>query len=89
MAFYDDEEQMRAELLRFVPVGTPVDEARRTMQRAGFECSTAVDDRLGPYLYCQASRRWKWPVYRHWSIKLSYDERGVTDAKVTTGLVGP
>jgi hypothetical protein len=43
MKLYSDEEAMRAEVLRYVAPGTPVEEARKTMEAHGFKCSFERD----------------------------------------------
>lgn len=40
---HTDETAMQAEVLRFVAIGTPIEEAKKIMERDGFECDFYID----------------------------------------------
>jgi hypothetical protein len=87
---FDDKEAMRAEILKYVPVGTQPEKAKDVMEGSGFTCSLGQYQTSGlPYLYCVLHKTWKFPVSRVWHVDVQYDESGVTDVVVSTGLIGP
>ncbi|MDZ4819849.1 MAG: hypothetical protein SGJ20_12845 [Planctomycetota bacterium] len=89
MSFYDDPAEMRLEILKHVPLGAPLATAKSIMEANGFDCAIHQGEAKSPYLYCDQSRIWKEPVVRRWQVVVYYDESGVTDITVSTGLIGP
>jgi len=92
-----DEAGTRTELLRHVPIGTPVQAARRTMERGGFTCeledrSERLEDRLEPEdhrLYC-GKTEWYWFTSREWRALLSIGvDDQVQDVQATYGVTAP
>ena len=80
-------------ILAQVPVGTPVDDAQRFMEREGFKCSRSTNaaflDRTGlDYVYCD---RWEASgfVKRRWQVAIVHRDGKVTEVLASTGLVGP
>jgi hypothetical protein len=81
-------------VLSQVPLGTPVDEAQRFMEREGFKCTrstnAAWEDRKGlDYIYCDRSDSANWPVQRRWQVAIVYRDGKVIEILASTGLVGP
>lgn len=52
--WYFDHEAMEGEVLKFVPVGTPLEQARKIMTDNGFRCEEVNCDLGLPYLRCYA-----------------------------------
>jgi hypothetical protein len=52
MRLYFDNEAMRAEVLRYLSIGMPIDNAKRIMQDSGFTCKDSQF--TTPYLHCSA-----------------------------------
>lgn len=80
---------VRQNVVKAVAIGTMIDEAKLRMEGAGFDCAFASNSRMPPCLSCSVRRIWKWPVSRVWHVLLYYDDSGVKDVEVTSGLVGP
>ena len=75
-----------------VPVGTPIDDAQRFMEREGFTCSRSTNepflDRTGlDYLYCDRSEGGV--TFRRWQVAVVHRDGKVTEVRASTGLVGP
>jgi hypothetical protein len=76
-----------------VPVGTPVDDAQRFMEREGFKCSRSSNaaflDRTGlDYVYCDRSEG-SGAVQRRWQVAVVHRGGKVTEVLASTGLLGP
>jgi hypothetical protein len=85
-----DETAMKAEVLRHVPVGTPVEDAERIMSSSGFDCtyfSPGGDD--PPLLFCDVYQKEDWLVSRRWMVSFYCNDGKVTRVDVSTGLIGP
>jgi hypothetical protein len=80
-------------ILSHVPVGTPIEDASRFMEREGFECSRSTDaevpDRKRDYLYCNRWESIGFLVSRRWHVSIAYRDGKVTEVTASTGLVGP
>ncbi|HEY1187068.1 MAG TPA: hypothetical protein VGE74_05390 [Gemmata sp.] len=79
-------------ILAHVPLGTPVEDAQRFMEREGFKCSrrTSADflDRKSlDYIYCDRSE--SSVVSRRWQVAVVYRDGKVVEVLASTGLVGP
>jgi hypothetical protein len=77
-----------------VPVGTPVDDAQRFMEREGFTCSRESNadfrDRKGlDYIYCRCDRPLDLFVSRGWMIAIVHRDGKVTEVLANTELTGP
>jgi hypothetical protein len=80
-------------ILGRVPVGTPVDDAQRFMEREGFTCTRTADgkflDREGlDYVYCDRSEG-EGVVQRRWQVAIVHRDGKVAEVLASTGLVGP
>jgi hypothetical protein len=80
-------------VLGHVPVGTPVEDAQRFMEREGFACSRSTSaaflDRKGlNYVYCDRSEGSGW-VQRRWQVAIVHRDGRVVEVLASTGLVGP
>ncbi len=74
------------------PVGTPVDDAQKFMEREGFSCSRSTNaaflDRKGlDYIYCDRSEGGI--VQRRWQVAVVHKDGKVVEVLASTGLVGP
>lgn len=79
-------------VLAKVPVGTPVDDAQRFMEREGFKCSCSTNeqflDRKGlDYIYCDRSVGGI--VQRRWQVAVVHKDGKVVEVLASTGLIGP
>lgn len=88
----EDPPRMVEAIVDRVPVGTPVDDAQRFMQREGFSCSRRTNeaflDREGlNYIYC--SRSEGGIVRRKWKVAILHRDGKVIEVLASTGLVGP
>jgi hypothetical protein len=86
-------EDVRSAVLERIPVGSPVDVAKRAMEADGFACSHTVggswgDVRNVDYLYCDRIDGPP-PVKQRWQIALVEQNARVTDVRVSGGLIGP
>lgn len=84
---------MTEAVLSKVPVGTPVDDAQRFMEREGFKCSRSTNaeflDRKGlDYIYCDRSEGSGF-VQRRWQVAVVHRDGKVVEVLASTGLVGP
>jgi hypothetical protein len=75
-----------------IPVGTPIDDAQRFMEREGFACSRKTNaeflDRMGlDYVDCDRSEGGI--VRRRWQVAVVHRDGKVTEVIARTGLVGP
>ena len=76
-----------------IPVGTPVADAQRFMEREGFGCSRSTNaeflDHKGlDYIYCDRSEGGG-IVQRRWQVAVVHRDGKVTEVIASTGLVGP
>jgi hypothetical protein len=79
-------------VLGHAPVGTPIDDAQRFMEREGFDCRRETNaeflDRKGlDYIYCDRSEGGV--VRRRWQVALVHRDGQITEVIASTGLVGP
>ena len=84
---------MRSAILELVPIGTPIEDAGRRLEREGFRCQPPHLERFGEqgplrYAYCDGRSRGL-PVYRRWQLALVDSDGRLFDVLVATGLVGP
>ena len=75
-----------------IPIGTPIDDARRFMELEGFEYSRKTNepflDRNGlDYIYCDRSDGSL--IQRRWQIAVIHRDGKVSEVLASTGLVGP
>src|SRR5262245_50464512 len=84
--------RMAEAVLGRIPVGTPVEEAQRFMEREGFDCYREADGAtigrpgLG-YIYCNRSDGVA--IKRRWQVAVVHRDGKVVDVLASTGLVGP
>ncbi len=88
----EEPQRMVEAVLREVPIGTPLAEARRFMEAEGFECrreanSTFLDRDELDYLYC--NRYEGGIVKRRWQVAVVYRDDKVVEVLASTGLIGP
>ena len=74
------------------PVGSPIDNAQRFMEREGFKCSRITNeaflDREGiDYIYCDRSDGAGF-VHRKWKVAVVHRDGKVVEVLASTGLVG-
>jgi hypothetical protein len=91
----EDAAAMEAAVLRIAPPGTPIDEARRRVERAGFACEPT---RVGPfagepdslrYAYCDGSSRGDPFVSRRFQLALVDSAGLLSRVRATSHRVGP
>ena len=86
MQILEDSKLMRQELLRHIPIGTPIDQAQKSMTKNVFDCS--IHENPDPHLYCVTQRTETLAVSCKWQIMIDYEDSAVTDIVVSTGFVG-
>lgn len=79
-------------VLSQIPVGTPVEDAERFMEREGFACVHATNaDFLGRkglnYIYCDRAEGGI--VQRRWQVAVVHNDGRVTEIITSTALFGP
>ncbi len=89
---------MKAALQQLIPSGTPLDQARRTMEKAGYKVTDETSASFSEegvvhrginYLYCDCTERAHLIIERRWQIALIYTGDSVSDILVSMGLTGP
>lgn len=92
----DNPVQTKQEILKAVPLQTPISDARRMMEKAGFQCEMEENSDFMEgkklhknidYLYCDKSQ--KRLVSRRWQVAIVVRTNKVQDVYVSTGLIGP
>jgi hypothetical protein len=89
IALSDDTEATRRDLLKCIPVGSKISDAKKILEEDGFVCSYDKANNDQDCLYCVIQKTWRGPVVGKWQVQLLYDHAVVTDAIVSHGLVGP
>ena len=90
---FDDTAGMRTAVLELVPVGTPMEDARRRLELEGFRCELPATHRFEGvqdplhYAHCDGRSRGLL-VYRRWQLALVDSAGRLSDVLVATGLVG-
>lgn len=98
-----DPKEMKNEVLQRIPLGTRVNEARRTMEGNGFVCKDMEnaayveydenDEQIVhsgvDYLWCHKKSLAAPLVQREWHVILPHEEGKVSSIAVTVGLTGP
>jgi len=89
-------DEMRASLLKIIPVGTPVSEAETLLQNQGFEvqrmtnASFVENDKLREHIdYLYGNMSEGIVVQRRWQVSIVHDQNAVREISVSTSLVGP
>lgn len=77
----------KTNILDRIPIGTPIDNARKIMDEAGCDCMMDSDD-SGDYLYCYKAETIELTYSRVWKVFFYYQDGKVYDVSVTTGLIG-
>lgn len=77
-----------AVVLKEIPVGMPVDQARAIMEGHGFECSQHTEEGSS-YLLCQAYQRTSILTGTRIDVNIFHQASRVTGAKVSTRYDGP
>ena len=88
MDIVDDPAEMKAEILRWIPVGTPEAEAIAVMEENGFRCSQLKDDE-GRYVYCDFHKRKGVTISCRVQSKIRIDAGSVRDVQVFAGYIAP
>ncbi|HUA39215.1 MAG TPA: hypothetical protein VMA35_12560 [Candidatus Sulfopaludibacter sp.] len=89
--------QAVAQIQHWVPVGTPLAQAQRIMERHHFACSAKTNSSFGDwkaagFLYCErrdTDRQVTPMVTRHWQVALILADGKVSAVRVTMELMGP
>jgi hypothetical protein len=72
-----------------VPVGTPVDEAKKRMEQLGFDCRVmTLPGKKETYLSCYATGPGM-IVVRQWGVTFEIVDGKVGEARISTDLLGP
>ena len=85
---------MESTLVKHIPIGTALADAKGFMEREGFECSVTRNGSLSSregidYIYCDRHDPVDTWVSRRWQIVLVLEDDNVADVRVSHGLIGP
>ncbi len=98
MTFYYDTLLMKNEILRFIPIGTSVEQAKKVLKKNGVKSKTLEDSKFSvgsimirdiDYLYCDKSKSGGWMITKRWQFALVYETEKITAVWVSFGLIGP
>ena len=89
IALHDDAGATKAEIIKVIPPGTRVDEARRIMERNGFACEASKDDGGREYIWCVFSRSVSWLVSCRWAVRLYHRDDRIDEVAVSLAYTGP
>ena len=90
MRLYKDNNEMRAEVLRHVPLGTPIAEAQRSMDANRFSCVLEEGFVLSSLPWTRRVYCWRSRLLRDWRVSLFLDSRDtVVDVDVASGVTMP
>jgi len=89
-----DPQQVRNEILQYIPIGSDIGRAQELMEGYGFRCEMIRNGewlKLSDidYLYCDINKSESFLVSRRWQVAIIEDRGRVKDIQVTTGLTGP
>jgi hypothetical protein len=84
-------DEMKEQIIELVPVGTPIAEARKTMEEHGYRCSSELRSEGKPAkLCCRKESQTSWATTHTWAVDVSYDDtnlvKDVTVRSWGTGL---
>ena len=95
--------QMKENMLKRIPIGTHLQEAKRVMEQNDFTCKTKEDSSFVEYLdettekvhegkdflWCYKSMRIKPLTLRRWQAIIVYERDAVSELYVSSGIVAP
>lgn len=100
-----DQKAMKKEILKNVPIGSHVEDAKRLMEENGFSCeswvnhifsvqleddpTTYVQHEKADFLSCNKSRTRVPPVTAEWYIAFVHKDGIISEVVVNFGLTGP
>lgn len=80
-------------IIKKIPLGTPVEKAKDTMERHGFHCLGMPPDRAhnSPFLYCDSGERLTAGILisKRWQVGLLHENGTVSEIWANVGLTGP
>jgi len=80
-------EEVRARLLDLIPAGTDATQAKKRLEKLGFEVSNGqATDSLFADLHEPTDSSW---VSKRWMVVVDAPDGAVTDIRVNSGLIGP
>jgi hypothetical protein len=102
MHFYDNPDEMEQEILRYIPIGSSIADAKIMMERNRFNCTYSENETFvrergsqsnfrqtlykGDHLYCFRERR-VLLSYQKWQASIVYKNKHVTAVYVSAGWV--
>ena len=98
LTFYYDTLLMKNEIIRLIPIGTPVEQARKIITKHGVKVQVLEDSDFSvgsvmmrdiDFLYCDKSKSGGWMIEKRWQFALVYEADKITDVWVSFGLIGP
>jgi len=98
-----DVRQMKANVLKRIPIGTHLQEANRVMEQNDFTCKIKEDSSFVEYLdettekvhegkdflWCHKSMRIKPLTLRRWQVIIVYEHDAVSELYVSSGITAP
>lgn len=90
----EDPAMMQSTIVKNIPNGTQLADAKRFMQSEGFKCSITRNGSFSDrdsidYIYCDRLDRVDDWVSRRWQIALVLEDDAIADVSVSHGLIGP
>jgi hypothetical protein len=102
MYFYDNPDEMEQEILRYIPIGSSITNAKMVMERNRFNCTYSENETFirerrnqgnfsqtlhkGDHLYCFRERGFL-IAYQKWQASIVYTNKRVTAIYVSAGWV--
>jgi hypothetical protein len=84
-------DEMKDQIVAWIPIGTPIADARQIMEEKGYRCSPgAAGEERPAKLHCEFEKKTSLVTSHTWAVDYSYDESDtVTDVAVKQWGTGP
>ena len=105
LRMHSDPKDMKKEILKKVPIGSRIEDAKRIMEENGFGCRLVQNDVFSEdkdgdpnnqvlhegadFLSCDKSKTTFPPVMREWFVAIVHKDGIVSEVFVNSGLTGP
>ena len=105
MRMYADAKAMKKEIIKKIPVGTPIQDAKRVMEENGFNCAFMEDSAFSEdqdgdpqrqivhegqdFLLCHKSKTVAPLMMREWNVIIVHKAEMVSEVFVNVGITGP
>ena len=89
LSLHGPRDVVREEVLRHVPPGTPVDNAKTALEKQGFRCTYMRMKEEGVYLYAEPGETIKSEMADPCNLILPYTADGVMDVQICSHPISP